>query len=52
MERIKTSDWEKLAAIVDDTAIDVYIPTPKGWRCKKKGCLTRFKHSHGTYQTL
>lgn len=37
---------------VDDVARDVYIPTPKGWKCKKKGCPTKVKHTHSTYSIL
>ena len=41
-----------LSEIVDNTVTTIIVPTPKGWKCKKKGCPTRFKHEHSTYSCL
>lgn|GEM_PF-6088904 len=40
-----------LASIVDDSTTTVYIPTPKGWKCSKTGCDTKYKHIHSTFFT-
>lgn len=42
----------ELKKIVDDTAYDVYIPTPKDWKCKRKGCKINYKHGHSTFSSL
>lgn len=41
-----------LSAIVDNGTTYVTIPTPKGWKCKRKNCTTSFKHKHTTYDAL
>ena len=37
---------------VDNSVTTVYIQTPKGWKCKRNGCLTDYKHLHSTYEAL
>ena len=49
---ISPSLLKKLASIVNDVAQEMYIPTPKGWKCKRKGCRADYKHSHGTFNCL
>lgn len=46
------NDMPGLKDIVDNGTTVVTIPTPKGWRCRRKGCRNRVKHTHGTYPTL
>lgn len=41
-----------IARLVDDSVTTIYIPTPKGWKCKRKGCKMVCKHTHGTYPSL
>ena len=41
-----------LSKIVDDGTTTITIPTPKGWKCKRKGCRVDYKHSHGIYTSL
>lgn len=48
----KFTEYKKLYNIVSDTVYDVYIPTPKGWRCIKSNCKTKVRHTHGTYSCL
>jgi len=45
-------EFEELKNLVDDTVTKVYIPTPKGWKCKRKGCKSEVKHIHATYAKL
>ncbi len=40
---------DELKKLVDDRTTVVTIPTPKGWKCKRKNCRTSFKHTHSTY---
>jgi hypothetical protein len=49
---MKKSDLKKLAAIVDNGTTTMYIPTPKNWKCKRKGYISRVKHKHSTYSSL
>ena len=37
---------------IDDSTTYVTIPTPRGWKCKRKNCTTDWKHTHSTYLTL
>ena len=37
---------------IDNGTLEVYIPTPKNWKCKRKGCTTRIYHTHTTYGSL
>lgn len=37
---------------VDNGTLEVTIPTPKGWKCKRKGCNNRVKHKHTTFTAL
>lgn len=48
----KNSDkwWEDIP--IDNGTLHVYIKTPKGWKCKKKGCNQGFKHTHSTYKVF
>ena len=39
-------DFKGLEKLVDNGTTVVTIPTPKGWKCKRKNCSTRFKHTH------
>lgn len=32
-----------------DTSEDVWIATPKGWKCKRENCAIDYKHEHSTY---
>lgn len=41
--------FKDLEKIVDDSTTHVTVPTPKGWKCRRKNCPTRFKHTHSTY---
>lgn len=41
-----------LGEIVDNSTTVVTIPTPKGWKCDRKGCTADYKHSHGTFAGL
>lgn len=34
---------------VDDTAKDVWIATPKGWKCSREDCTIDYKHEHSSY---
>lgn len=43
---------ELLDKLVDNGTTVVTIPTPKGWKCDRKGCKADYLHSHGTYSTL
>lgn len=43
-----TKEWLNIP-IMDRTMI-LGISTPKGWKCKRKGCKTKIKHSHTTWQ--
>ncbi len=52
MDKLPKIDAMALARIVDDGTWEVTIPTPKGWKCKRKGCTVDFKHKHGTYKLL
>lgn len=36
-------------ADIDNGTVEITIPTPKDWKCERKGCPTDFKHTHGTY---
>lgn len=48
-----TGEWNDWADItIDNGTTYVHIETPTGWKCKKKGCTTNFKHTHGTYRCL
>ena len=38
--------------ICDNGTLTINVPTPKGWKCKKKGCSTKVKHTHSTYTCL
>ncbi len=44
--------FEGLKDICDDSTTVMYIPTPKGWKCKRKGCTSDVKHTHTTYDCL
>ncbi len=44
--------WSFLERLVDNGTTYVNIPTPKNWKCKRKGCRTRIKHTHSTYTCL
>jgi hypothetical protein len=44
--------WKELGKIVDNSTTTVYIKTPKGWKCKRKGCQADYKHTHSTYTCL
>lgn len=46
------NDIIELAKIVDNGTTTVYVKTPRGWKCKRKGCPTNFKHTHSTYPSL
>lgn len=48
----QTSDTEWLNIPVDNGTTHVTIKTPKNWKCKRKNCTTKFKHTHSTYQCL
>lgn len=43
---------KELENIVDDGTTVVYVDTPDGWKCPRKGCTTDFKHTHSTYKSL
>ncbi len=34
---------------VDNSTTAVSIPTPKGWKCKRKNCRVDYKHKHTSY---
>lgn len=38
--------------VIDNGTYYMTIPTPKGWKCKRKNCSSPFKHTHGTYPSL
>lgn len=42
----------ELKDIVDNGTTVVTIPTPKGWKCSRKGCKADYMHTHGTYPSL
>ncbi len=49
----KWSGWIKeMNSVVDNGTTTIYILTPKGWKCKRKGCKADYKHSHSTYSDL
>lgn len=53
LNRVLVSNLLKeLDSIVDNGTNYITVPTPKGWKCKKKNCFTRFKHNHSTYSCL
>jgi len=35
-----------------DKTVTFAIPTPRGWRCRRKNCRSRIKHSHGVWATF
>lgn len=35
----------------NDTTMVVTIPTPKGWKCKRKNCTIDYKHEHTNFST-
>ena len=35
-----------LSLKVDDGTTVISIPTPKNWKCKRKGCQSKVKHIH------
>jgi hypothetical protein len=37
---------------VDNSTTVVYIPTPRGWKCRRKNCTLTFKHRHTMWQAL
>lgn len=37
---------------IDDTVQHVYIETPEGWTCKRKGCKEEVLHEHTVYSSL
>lgn len=41
-----------LGDIIDDGTTDVFIETPEGWKCDRKGCVADYKHIHTTYGGL
>lgn len=49
---IWSQDFKGLEKLVDNGTRVVNIPTPKGWKCERKNCRTRFKHTHSTYSIL
>jgi hypothetical protein len=38
--------------VYDDSTTVVYVDTPEGWKCPRKGCTTEFIHEHSTYGPL
>lgn len=44
--------WKGLFNKKEDGTYIVNIPTPKGWKCKRKGCKMKYKHRHNTYSDL
>ena len=44
--------WKEFLTSVDDSTTHVTVATPKGWKCKRKGCITGFLHEHSTYPAL
>ena len=48
----KYLDWKCLNLPIDNDSTYIYIPTPKNWKCKKKGCKINIKHKHGSYYSL
>lgn len=43
-------DYDLGVLLEKDPTVMVYIPTPKGWICKR--CSSRIKHKHGIYPSL
>lgn len=43
---LRDNDFLGLKNIVDDSTTVVYVPTPKGWKCKRKNCQSNIKHKH------
>ena len=50
--RLSKDSLDSLSRIVDDTVEYVSIPTPKGWKCPRKGCKTNYKHKHTIFPSL
>lgn len=50
--QVKKDAFKGLEDIVDNGTRTVYIPTPKNWKCKRKGCKTTVKHTHTTFDIL
>lgn len=46
---MKKSDLQMLNVLVDNGTTFVTIPTPKGWKCRRKNCRTDFKHKHTAF---
>ena len=46
------SDLRALANITDNDTQIIYIETPEGWKCERKGCQVDYKHKHGTFTCL
>lgn len=44
--------WAGFDLEVDNGTLSVSVPTPKGWKCKCKGCKIDWKHGHSTYSSL
>lgn len=38
--------------IVDNGTLHISIKTPKGWKCDRKGCKEKYKHTHGIFSSL
>lgn len=47
-----SEEIEMLKKIVDDGTTVVSIPTPRGWKCERKGCKIDYMHEHTTYTAL
>ncbi len=52
MIKLRKGDTFALAGFIEDGTVIITVPTPRGWKCKKKGCPTRFRHTHSTYSFL
>lgn len=49
---LKSIEAKYLAGIVDNGTTVITIPTPKGWKCKRKGCTANYFHTHGIFTSL
>lgn len=34
---------------VDNGTYEINIPTPKNWKCKKRGCFIDYEHTHNSF---
>ena len=43
---------KELSDCVNNGTLHVTVPTPTDWKCKRKGCVADYKHTHTTYAGL